>query len=149
MSTKGSGTISVFTLLEAFRRRMLLIIIPAVLLTVGFAFYAYQLPNRYRAQALVAAENIARNDYMRDVTPEALNIQEHLWTVREVLFSPEVLSGAVQEMNAYRDGKGPMPEAAVDALKSGVSVKVESEHTFHSLYEGKAPGEVANVTNKR
>jgi polysaccharide biosynthesis transport protein len=148
MATKGSGTVSVFALLDAFRRRKLLIIIPSLVLSAGVAFYAYRLPNRYRAQALVAAENMTPNDYMRDVTPEPLNIQEHLWTVREVLFRPEVLSDAARELTALRDVKGPFPETVIDALKSNITVRVESEHTFHIVYEGSDPHDVMNVTNR-
>ncbi len=128
MSTKGN-TLSVFSLLDAFRRRKFLIILPAILFATGFGVYAYKQPNVYRAQALVAAETLTAPEYLRDVSPEPLNIQEHLWSVREILLSPEVL-------------------AQVGADKSSVTVKVESEHTFHIGYESNDPKQVADITNK-
>jgi len=149
MATQAQGnTLSVFSLLEAFRRRKFLIIIPAVLLCAGFALYAYTQPNRYRAQSLVAAENLAPPDYLKHVSPEPINIQEHLWTVREVLYGPDILNAAAREMKVYRDVKEQLPEEALDDVRARIVVKVESEHTFHISYEGGDPAEVMNVTNK-
>lgn len=149
MATKGSGNnLSIFSLLEAFRRRKLLIILPALALTAGFSFYAYQQPNRFKAQALVAAENLTPPEYLKHVAPEPLNIQEHLWTVREVLYGNDLLSVAAHELKVYRNVRGPLPQEALDALKARITVKVESEHTFHVALEGDDPQEVTTVTNR-
>jgi len=149
MPTKGSGnTLSVFSLLEAFRRRWPLLIVPTIVLAAAFAVYAYRQPNQYRAQALVAAESIGAPEYLRDVAPVSLNIQDQLWKVREVLFSPDVLTAAAREISSYRNIQVPIPADALDALKSQVTVKVESEHTFHIGFEGRDPHEVMDVTNK-
>ena len=149
MATKTSGNaLSVFSLLEALRRRKLLIIIPAILLSVAAGFYAYNQPNVYRAQALIAAVNPEAPQYLRAVAQEPLNLQEHLWTIREVLFSRDVLSDGAHQLAAYRDVNGAFPDSAIDALKSNLTVKVETGDTFHIFYEGKNPQEVMDVTNK-
>jgi polysaccharide chain length determinant protein (PEP-CTERM system associated) len=44
--------------------------------------------------------------------------------------------------------KGTIPDAVIDAMKSELTVKVESGDTFHIFYEGKNPQDVMNVTNK-
>jgi len=148
MATNASGHISVFSLLETLRRRKLLIVIPTLLLLAGFAFYAYSQPDRYKAQSLVAAEHLTPPDYLKHVAPEPLNIQEHLWTVREVLYSPLLLNAAARELAAYRNLKEPLPTAALEEFKKKVGVKVESEHTFFISFEGASPKEVFAVTNK-
>lgn len=149
MATTGPGnTLSVFSLLEALRRRKLFIIIPTLVLTAGFSFYAYQQPNRYRAQALLAAERTTPPEYLRHFTPPPLNIQEHLWTVREVLFSTPVLEGAARELALYRKIEGPLPEQALNAVKSNINIKIDAEHTFFVSYDGPDRYEVMNVTNR-
>jgi polysaccharide chain length determinant protein (PEP-CTERM system associated) len=148
MATNASGHISIFSLLEMFRRRKMMILIPTLLLASGFAFYAYQQPDRYKAQSLVAAEHLRPPDYLKHVAPEPLNIQEHLWTVREVLYSPPLLNDAARELAAYQNVKSPLPSAVLEDFKKRVGVKVESEHTFFISFEGDSPSEVHTVTNK-
>ncbi len=149
MATKGSGNnLSIFALLEAFRRRKLLIIVPALVLTAGFSVYAYRQPDRYKAQALIAAENLTPPEYLKHVAPEPLDIEHHLWTVREVLFSNELLDAAAHDLKEYKSVRGPLPQEAIDAVKPRITIKVESEHTFHVGFEGEDPQEVANVTNR-
>src|ERR1051326_4757197 len=99
-NTAGNA-LSIFSLLEAFRRRKLLIVIPAILLSAAAAFYAYKQPNVYRAQALIAAVNPGAPEYMRAVAQEPLNLQEHLWTIREVLFSRDVLNEGAPKLASY------------------------------------------------
>ena len=127
MAKTPDNTISIFTLLEAVRRRKFTIIIPTILLGAGFTWYAMHQPNRYRAQALIAATNVMPPSYLKEVAPQPLNIQDHLWTVREVLFSQPILDKA-------------------HAAKDSISIKVEGEHTFTVSYEGTDPEQVANVT---
>src|SRR5215831_8058688 len=103
-NTPGNA-VSIFSLLEALRRRKFLIIAPAILLSAAAAFYAYHQPNVYRAQALIAATNPAAPEYLKEVAREPLNLQEHLWTIREVLFSRDVLNLAARQLGQYRDSK--------------------------------------------
>src|SRR5262245_62055223 len=125
MATTGPGnTISVFSMLEAFKRRKLMIVLPTLILAGAFGYYAYQQPDRYRAQSLVAAEHLTAPEYLRDVSPGPLNIQEHLWTVREVLFSPELLNTAAHGLKVYSNVNEALPAAALEAFKARVGVKV-------------------------
>ena len=68
MPTNTSGnSLSVFSLLEALRRRWPLIIVPAIIICAAAAFYAYRQPNVYRAQALIAAVNPSAPEYLKEV----------------------------------------------------------------------------------
>src|SRR6516164_976643 len=99
MAIKNSeNTISIFSLLQALRRRWYIILIPAILFGAGFTWYAKHQPDRYRTQALIAAANLAPPSYLKEVAPEPLNIQDHLWTVREVLFGAAILEAAARKL---------------------------------------------------
>src|SRR5438094_2105578 len=114
MATTGAGySISVFELLEALRRRKAYVIVPALLLTLGFGLYAYTQPSRYRATARLAAEQTATPDYLKHVVTPAPNVQDHLWTLREILFSPAVLEEAARLTKASQP-RGDLTPRALD-----------------------------------
>jgi len=140
------NTISIFSLLETLKRRKLFVIIPTILVGAGFFLYAWFQPNRYRAQTLLAAEHLTPPGYLKEVAPQPLNIQEHLWTVREVLFAPPVLEAAARVLPQYQQADV-LPAEAVEMVKKGISIKVESEHTFTIAYDGDEPRQVADVAN--
>jgi polysaccharide chain length determinant protein (PEP-CTERM system associated) len=148
MATGVNNTLSIFSLLEALRRRKLLVIIPTLLLTAGFTFYAYTQPDKYRAEALIAAEHLTPPDYLKTVAPPPVNMQEHLWIVREVLFRPDLLSEAARETGPYSRLAGSPGAEDLEAFKKGIDIRIEGEHTFYISYEGTTGQEVANVTNR-
>src|SRR5262245_17900685 len=141
------STLSITALFNVLLRRKFYIILPAILLGGGFTWYAFHLPNQYRAQALIAASNLASPYYLKEVAPQPLDIQDHLWTVREVMFSSPVLEKAARQLATYRDAQGPLPTQALDDFKEAIAIKVDGEHTFTVSYDGDKPEEVANVAN--
>ncbi len=141
-------SISIFSLLEALRRRKMFVLIPTILLTAGFAFYAYTQPNRFRATALIAAEQTTPPEYLKHVAPPPLNIQDHLWTVREVLFSPPLLEEAARQLKQYHGVPGKLPESALEEFKTNINIKVDGEHTFQLAFDALDRNEAMNVTNK-
>ena len=116
-NTQTGNSLSIFALLDALRRRKLFVAVPAMLFTAAFAFYAFRQPDKYRATTLLAAEQTAPPEYLKHVAPPPLDIQEHLWTVREVLFSQPVLESAARELKQYRDAQGSLPPSALDQIK--------------------------------
>jgi len=152
-STPGSS-LSVFALLDILRRRAWILVLTTLLLTGGFGLYAYMQPDRYRATAHIAATQMATPQYLKDVAPPALNIEDHLWTVREVLFSDPVLESAAktakayQSANAHPSHEGPSSHDPLDEIREHLGIKVESEHAFQITFEAGDPHDAMNVTNK-
>src|SRR5713226_379954 len=147
-TTATTNSISVFGLLDALRRRKLFVIVPTLLLAAGFALYAYTQPTRYRATASLAVEQTAPPEYLKHVASAPLNIQDHLWTVREILFSPQVLETAGREIQSYRDVPGKLSPQILDGIKSNITLKIGGDHTFEIAYEAPDRYEAANVANK-
>src|SRR5688572_13200186 len=97
MPKATENTLSIFSLLDALRRRKLVVFLPTLALAALFTIYAYKQPDQYRAQALLAAEHLTPPDYLKTVAPPPVNMQNHLWIVREVLFRPDLLTAAAKE----------------------------------------------------
>ena len=77
----------------------------------------------------MAVAQTAPPEYLKQVASAPLNIQDHLWTVREILFSPEVLEKA-------------------KASKEDINVKIETDRTFSITYDAPDKFEAATVANK-
>src|SRR5215467_10130315 len=144
-STAATNSISVFTLLDALRRRKLSVIAPTLVLAAGFTIYAYTQPNRYRATASLAVAQTAPPEFLKHVASGPINIQDHLWTVREILYSNPVLETAGREMQDYRDVYGKLPTQVLESIKSNINVKIEGDRTFQITYDAQDRIEAANV----
>ena len=147
-NTQAGNSLSIFALLDGLRRRKLVIIIPAILLTAGFAAYAYRQPDRFRGTALLAAEQTTPPEFLKHVAPPPLEIQSHLWKVREVLFSQPVIEAAARQMKQYEKTDAPIPPEVLDDIKSHVEIKVDGEHAFKVSYDSGDRHDAMNVTNK-
>src|SRR5687767_3060719 len=84
--------VSFISVLEALKRRKYYILIPTLLLAVGFGVFGYMLPDRYRTRALLAAEPMATaHDYVNAAgtahTTHIVNVEEQLRKVREIVYS--------------------------------------------------------------
>src|SRR5499425_2684871 len=130
MATTSGNSLSIFSLVDALRRRKFILVASTILVTSGFAVFAYVQHDRYRGTAVIAAAQTTPPEYLRHVAPPPLNIQDHLWTVREVLYSDPILQAAAHQLPEYASISGPVSQEARDAVKEAISIKVESEHTF-------------------
>ncbi len=147
MATSATSSISVFELLEALRRRKFYVIVPVLLLTAGFGLFAYTQQDQYRAIASLAAKQTTPPEFLRGIAAPPLNMQDHLWTVREILYSPPILETAMRQTKKYRDVPKLSPQA-LEEFKKSISIKVDGEHTFQVAFEGPDRYETMNVTNK-
>ena len=147
-TTAATNSISIFALLDALRRRKVFLIVPTLLITAGFVLYAYTQPNRYRATALLGAEQVAPPDYLKRVAPPPINMGDQLWKVREIVFSAPVLEAAAKELKKYHDVPGKLPQRALEEFKTDINIKLDGEHTFQLTYDGLDRYEAMNVTNK-
>src|SRR5262245_55639396 len=144
----AANSISIFSLLDALRRRKLIIIIPTIVLTAGVAVFAHYQPDKYRATAVIAAAQTAPPDYLRHVAPPPVNIEDHLWTVREVLFSDLVLQEAAKVSKAYGGAQADLSPQQLEEFKKHITIKVDSEHAFQVIYDTGDPHDAMNVTNR-
>src|SRR5262245_12026418 len=139
MAATSANSLSIFSLLDALRRRKFTVIVPAILLTVGFSVFAHYQRDRYRATATIAAEQTTPPEYLKHVAPPPLDIREHLWTVRETLFSDAVLSDAAKATKKYKDVQGPLTAPQIEQFRLELTsqadfIKLDSEHTFFLTY---------------
>jgi len=147
-TNSDANSISIFALLDAFRRRKMFVIVPTLLITAGFVLYAYVQPTRYRAAALLGAEQVAPPDYLKRAAPGPINMGDQLWKVREIVFSPSVLESAAKEMKIYHGVSGKLPAQVLDEIKTDINIKLDGEHTFQLAYDGLDRYDAMNVTNK-
>jgi succinoglycan biosynthesis transport protein ExoP len=148
MAGAEKNSLSIFSLLDALRRRKFAVLIPVVLLTTGFTIYACLQPNRYRAAAVIAAAQTAPPEYLKHVAPPTLRLEDHLWTVREVLYSDPVLRSAAKEMKQYQGGASDLSPQQLDELKQRITLKIDSDHTLQLIYDTGDPYDAMNVANK-
>jgi len=153
MATPAGNSVSIFSLLDALRRRKMIVIVPTIVLTIGFAIYAHYQPDRYRATAIIAAEQTTFSEYLRHVEPPPLDIRDHLFTIREVLFSDDVLQEAAKATKRFHGVAGDLTPQQIEQFRQelnsqGDFIKIENEHTFTLTYDSRDRHEAMNVTNK-
>src|SRR5262245_11017573 len=130
MVNSSGNSLSIFSLLDVLRRRKFILIASTVMLTAGFSVFAYLQPDKYRDTALVAAVQTTPPEYLRQVAPPQLRIQDHLWLVREVLYSDRVLQTIAKESKKYRGVQADLSRQQLEELKQAIGIKVDSEHSF-------------------
>src|SRR5215471_4502783 len=148
MATTPGNSVSIFSLFDALRRRKFILIASTILATAGFTTFAYLQPDRYRGTAVIAAAQTTPPEYLRQVAPPPLNIEDHLWTVREVLYSDAVLNAVAKDSNEYQNHQGNLSPEQLEQFKEAIGIKVESEHSFQLTYQTGDRSDAMNVTNK-
>jgi polysaccharide biosynthesis transport protein len=147
-TTTPGNSLSIFSLLDALRRRKFILIASTILVTAGFATFAFVQSNRYRGTAVIAAAQTTPPEYLRHVAPPPLNIQDHLWTVREVLYGDPILQAAAKESSRYRGLHRDLSPDQLEEFKQSIGIKVDSEHSFQLTYETGDRYDAMNITNK-
>jgi len=109
---------------------------------------AYVQPNKYRGTTVIAAAQTTPPEYLRSVAPPPLNIEDHLWTVREVLLSDPVLEEAATHSKQYQHIQGKLSPQQLEVLKAAIDIKVLSEHSFQLTYDTENRYDAMDVTNK-
>jgi len=136
---------SIFTVLRALRRRKLFILLPVLLVTPAVYYYTQHLPERFRSKALVAAEpgpgGLGR-------PAGALNVQDHLREIREILLNAPVLESVIREFHLYDPATREDTNRAVEAMKSRIQIQVDGPDAFYIGFEGDRKDQVAEVANR-
>jgi len=136
--TKEVHNISIHELLAVIWRHKLAIALPTLLLAVAFAAYAYYLPERYEARALLAIDPQANPPDVQIPT-----VEDQLWAVRDTVLGRPFLEKVIAEFKLY-----PSTGDAVDDVKSRITIDVVTAKAFHIGFQGEDPVLVANVVNR-
>ncbi|MBI3894987.1 MAG: polysaccharide biosynthesis tyrosine autokinase [Acidobacteria bacterium] len=94
--------LSIVAVFEMLGKRKFAVAITMLLVTAAFMIYAFGQADRFRAEALLAAEPAVPEYVKRETSPAPVNIQEKLWLIRERLLNPPVLESVIREFDLYR-----------------------------------------------
>ncbi len=105
------------------RRRLWVILLPAVLAAAGAYLFALKTPNLYTSQTLVMVEQPkVPEHYVRAVVTEQLN--QRLGTMREEILSRQRLEPIIQQLGLFKDAIGRVPmEDLVDRLRKSITLR--------------------------
>ena len=109
--------------LGILRRRLWVILVPAVLAAVGTYAFSRKIPNRYTSQTLVMVEQPkVPEHYVRAVVTEQLN--QRLGTMREEILSRPRLEPIIQRLGLFKNEIGRVPvEDLVDRLRKSITLR--------------------------
>ncbi|WP_373049157.1 GumC family protein [Vulgatibacter sp.] len=130
-----------------WRRRKIALLVTAAALVIG-ALYVAATPKKYGASTVVRIDmQRLPEQYVSSTVSES--VMDRLATVRHELLSLPVLSKAIEEFDLYRSAReaGGM-NAAVQAMRGNLEVKVEGENAFVITYQAKDPALAAQVANR-
>jgi succinoglycan biosynthesis transport protein ExoP len=136
--TKEVDNVSIQKLLGIVKHHKLAIALPTLLMAGVFAVYAYYLPARYEAKALLALDPNGMTANVQMPT-----IEEQLVTVREIVLGRPFLEKIVAEFELY-----PPTGDAVDAVKLRIPIDVVSAKAFHVGFQSEDPEVAARVANR-
>jgi len=147
---KGGKRHSPLAMLKTLKRRKFYLLAPIVLVTAGAAVYTGRLPERFRAKALVASRAAIPEPYLggRVDAVATVDVQEHLRSVRETLFSPPLLEAVIREFNLYDVSGSRETERAINALKTRIQIQVDSPDAFYVGFEGDGAQQAMRVANR-
>ncbi len=148
-SNETNTEVSLFRLWKVLKRRKLWLLLPVVLLGPASAYYATWLPEIYTARVLMAAESAVPMQYVTGRDDSAAmtgGVQEHLRTIREILFNRSLLESVIQEFKLYDTGTNIEP--AILDMKSRIETRVEGSDAFTIRFQGTDPQQVRDVANR-
>lgn len=148
-NTTAQG-LSVHVVLKALRRRKFYLLIPMVLVTAAFTYYALKQPERFRARVMLAAESAIPRDSVRGRADAAAiaNITEQLRTIRETLLDRRALEAVIREFRLYPLDTKQAADEAIENLKSNIDLQVEGTDAFYVSYQGSDRQQVMQVANR-
>jgi polysaccharide chain length determinant protein (PEP-CTERM system associated) len=136
-------------ILEALRRRLLVIVVPFVLVTAGTFIFVRQLPDRYQAEALLMIfPQRVPTDYVRPTVTATLN--ERLQNIAQQILSRSQLERIIEQFDLYPDKRRQMPmEDVVEAMRlEDVRIGQTQGSVFRVSFEGDDPRVAQKVTDE-
>jgi polysaccharide biosynthesis transport protein len=149
MKSAGGTSLSLFTLTRAMKRRWYLLLIPVILMTPTIALYTLHLPQRFRSQALVAADpGQARLTFGRTDEAALTSTQDQLRLIQETILSQSALEAVNREFSLYPLSAGQLSRKSAEDMKKAIQIQVEGTNAFYVGYEGRSPQEAMAVANR-
>src|SRR5436190_24172320 len=99
-------------LLAVIRRRKLAISLPAILMALAFGAYAYYIPARYEAKALLTIGSQTNSQSV-----QMPSVEEQLVAVREIVLGRPVIEKVMAEFDLY-----PPTGDAVEQVRSRIPI---------------------------
>jgi succinoglycan biosynthesis transport protein ExoP len=130
-----------------WRRRLLVLAIAGGVFALGAAVVA-TLPNVYKATAVVRVEpHHPIADMVQPTISET--VDRRIVTVRQELLSRTVLQRTIEELDLYAETRKKAGiDAAVEAMRRDLEVRVEGDNAFELTYSAGDPVLAAKVANR-
>jgi polysaccharide chain length determinant protein (PEP-CTERM system associated) len=144
-SATGGKDLTIKSMLDLARRRVLLIAVVTVVVTGAAAAYAYHRPVLFRALALIGVESNTRDVVQK--TEGTGRVQDQLLAIRESMFSRPVLEPVMEKFHLYAKQGATFSDQEVEKMRGDLKITVETDDTFHLSYEGQDRQRVMDVTN--
>ena len=128
--------------LAMLRRRMKVILIPALLAPLAGFAVSYVFSAKYTSQSLVMVEEPKISDM---VVPQVYNedLTQHLNAMRERVLSPEKLRPMVRSLGLVKEGQD--PDALITTIQSSMQIDVVPDLAQASPTARKKPGQSASI----
>ena len=136
-------------ILRIIKRRIWWVLLPFALVSAGVAAWAYQLPDRYRAQTLIlVVPQRVPEAYVRSTV--TTRIEDRLQAIAQQIMSRTRLERIVQDFNLYAEERrtGIMEDIIEGMRRRDVVVDVVRGDSFSISYEGNDPRTVARVAER-
>jgi len=146
MDSENKTPVSVLDLLDVARRRKFYAIVPALLVVIAVAAYAYTAPSKFRTKTLIAVE--PGSDTGKSESDPSAQVQSHLRTIREVIFEGPLFQSVIQQFHLLDTIPAGDPARSLETLKSRVSIEIDGTDAFYIGYESADRHQAADVTNR-
>ncbi len=138
----------VFRYLRLLWKHKWLILLPAIVFPAVAAWYAMQLPDRYKSTTLILVQPQKVPTKFIPSTVTA-SIRDRLQTISQQIFSRTRLEQIIQEFNLFeRERKQKTPEEIIEMMRSRINLQVHRNDAFQLSYIDANPRLAMLVTNK-
>ncbi len=133
---------------QLFWKRKWLVIIPTIVFPLVAAYYAMQIPDRYKSTTLILVQpqKVPAKFVPSTITT---SIRDRLQTISQQIFSRTRLEQIIREFNLFeRERQTRTPEEIIEMMRSRIHLKVHRNDAFRLSYVDPNPRLAMLVTNK-
>jgi polysaccharide chain length determinant protein (PEP-CTERM system associated) len=134
--------------LDILRRRVWVLLVPFAIVSAAVAAWVYQLPDQYRAEAvlLVVPQRVPESYVRPTITSR---IEDRLQSLSQQIMSRTRLEKVIQDFNLYaEERKTGIMEDIVERMRKDIVPQVVRGDAFRITYVGENPRTVMRVTER-